>query len=121
MVKKWIIHRLLDTYYNLALIRQDQGAEHFEVIKGVLQCKAKAICQQLPITDDLFEMARVISKKALHEFLLTKCKEQSMDYTKHFRLKGNTPKINKLRADFTTLVNSEGNDENILKFEDRMK
>ena len=103
MVKNWIVHsqpesddklrlsklidKLLDTYHNLALIRQDQGAEHFEIAKGVLQCNAKAICQQLPITDDLVEMATVISKKALHEILLIKCKEQSMDYTKQFRLK----------------------------------
>ena len=66
-------------------------------------------------------MATVISKKALHKFLITKCKEQSMDYTKQLRLKGNTPKINKLRADFTSLVNSGDSGENILKIEDSMK
>ena len=72
-------------------------------------------------TDDLVEMATVISKKALHEFLLTKCKEQTMNYTKQFRLKGNTLMINKLRADLTALVNSGGSGEDILKIEARMK
>ena len=66
-------------------------------------------------------MATVISKKALHEFLLTKCKEQTMEYTKQFKLKGNIPKINKLRADLTVLVNSGGIGEDILKIEAGMK
>ena len=44
-----------------------------------------------------------------------------MDYTKQFRLKGNTRKINKLRADLTALVNSGGSGEDILKIEARMK
>ena len=75
----------------------------------------------MPSTDELVEMATDISKKALHEFLLTKCKEQTMNYTKQFRLKGNIPMINKLRADLTTLVNSGGSGEDILKIEARMK
>ena len=66
-----LIDRLLDTYHNLALIRQDPGTELFEVAERALQCNANAICQQLPTTDDLVEMATDISKKALHEFLLT--------------------------------------------------
>ena len=116
-----LIDRLLDTYNNLALIRQNPGMEHFEVAERVLQCNANTICQQLPTTDDLVKMATGISKKALHEFLLTKCKEQTMNYTKKFRLKGNTPMINKLRADLTALVNSGGSSEDILKIEARMK
>ena len=75
----------------------------------------------MPTTDELVEMATDISKKALHEFLLTKCKEQTMNYTKQFRLKGNIPMINKLRADLTTLVNSGESGEDILKIEARMK
>ena len=49
-------------------------------------------------------MATVISKKALHEFLLVKCKEQTMAITKMFRLSSNTPKINKLKAEVTIVV-----------------
>ena len=75
-----IIDRLLDIYNNLALIRQDPGLEHFEVAERVLQCNANNISQQLPTTDDV-EMATVISKKALHEFLLTRCRELIMDCT----------------------------------------
>ena len=58
----------------------------------------------MPSTDELVEMAMDISKKALHEFLLTKSKEQTMNYTKRFRLKGNIPMINKLRADLKVLA-----------------
>merc|ERR1711872_1075772 len=82
---------------------------------------AQTICQQLPSTDVLVEMATDISKKALHEFLLIKCKEQTMDYTKRYRLKGNTPMINKLRTELTSLVNSGGSGEEILKIEAKMK
>ena len=87
----------------------------------MLKSNAEAICHQLPTTDELVEMATDISKKPLHEFLLTKCKEQTMNYTKQFRLKGNIPMINKLRADLTTLVNSGESGEDILKIEARMK
>ena len=44
-----------------------------------------------------------------------------MEYKKQFRLKGNTPKIDKLSADLTVLVNSGGSSEDILKIEARMK
>ena len=73
---------LLNTHHNLALIRQDPGTEYFEVAEKVMMNNAQTICQQLPSTDVLVEMATDISKKALHEFLLIKCKEQTMDYTK---------------------------------------
>ena len=116
-----LIGRLLDIYNDLALIRQDPGMEHFEVAERVLQCNANNISQQLPTTNGLVEMATVISKKALHEFLLTKCREQTMEYTKQFKLKGNTPKMSKLRSDLTVLVNSGGSGEDILKIEARMK
>ena len=75
----------------------------------------------MPTTNDLVEMATVINKKALHESLLTKCKEQTMEYTKQFKQKGNTPKINKLRADLIVLVYSGGSSEDILKIEAWMK
>ena len=44
-----------------------------------------------------------------------------MDYTKRYRLKGNSPMINKLRAELTSLVNSGGSGEEILKIEAKMK
>ena len=44
-----------------------------------------------------------------------------MGYMKKFRLKSNTPQINKLKADLAVLVNSSGSGEDILKIEARMK
>ena len=42
-------------------------------------------------------MATEIKEKALHEFLFTKCKLQTMEFTKSIELKGNTLKTVNLR------------------------
>ena len=55
-----------------------------------------SIAQKLPDIEDLVNMATVTSTKALHEFLLVKCKEQTVEFTKKFKLRGNSPKMNKL-------------------------
>ena len=54
----------------------------------------------MPDIEDLVNMATVVSKKALHEFLLVKCKEQTIEFTKKFKLRGNAPKINKLKGQY---------------------
>ena len=59
-------------------------------------------------------MAMVVSKKALHEFLLVKCKEQTIEFTKKFKLRGNAPKMNKLQANLTRVIDEGGNSEEIL-------
>ena len=59
-------------------------------------------------------MAMVISKKALHEFLLDKCKEQTIEFTKKFKLRGNAPKINKLKAAITRVIDEGVDNEEIL-------
>ena len=51
---------------------------------GVLQCGVDILAQNLPDNEDFVDMATVISKKALPEFLLTKCKEQKIVFTKKF-------------------------------------
>ena len=51
-------------------------------------------------------MAKVISKKALHEFLLVKCKEQTIELTKRFKLRG--------KAELTFVINEGGSNEDIL-------
>ena len=56
-----------------------------------MQYNANILAQKLPNIDDLVDMARVISKKSLHEFLPTKFKEQNIEFTKRFKRKGNTP------------------------------
>ena len=50
--------------------------------------------------EDLVNMATVTSKKALHKFSLVKCKEQTMEFIKRFKLRGNTPtrEISLIRA-----------------------
>ena len=64
---------------------------------------------------------QVISKKALHEFLLMKCKEQTMEFTKLFKSKENTPKISKLKAELTTVINEGGSSEEMLDIENQIK
>ena len=53
--------------------------EDNEVAMGVLQSVADNLAHKLPDIEDLVNMATVVSKKVLHEFLLTKCKENMME------------------------------------------
>ena len=66
-------------------------------------------------------MATEISQKALHDFLLSKCKEQTIEFTKKFKLRGNTPKINKLKAKLTRVIDEGGSSEEILNIESQMR
>ena len=57
----------------------------------------------------------------LHEFIMLKCKEQTMPYTKRFKLRGNSPQINKIRQEVIFLVNQGGRkSERILRLEDQI-
>ena len=67
--------------------------EDNEVAMGVLQSAANTLAQKLPNIEDLVDMATVISKKSLHEFLLVKCKEQKIEFTKKFKLRGMPPNL----------------------------
>ena len=89
-----IIESKLNIEFTLAQLRQE--TEDNEVAMGVLQSSADDLARKLPDIEDLVNMATVVSKKALHEFLLIKCKEQTIEFTKKFKLRGNTTKINKL-------------------------
>ena len=66
-------------------------------------------------------MATEICKKALHEFLLVKYKEQTIEYTKKFRLRGNTPKINKLKVNLRIVIDEGGSSEEILDIESQIR
>ena len=46
-----------------------------------------------------------------------KCKEQTIEFTTRFKLRGNTPKINKINAELTTLINDGGSSEEIFDIE----
>ena len=88
---------------------------------GVLQCGADILAQKLPDIEDLVDMATVISKKALNEFLLVKCKEQTIEFTKKFKFKGNAPKINKLKAVSMRVIDEGGSSEEILDIESQIR
>ena len=65
---------------------------------GFLQCGADILAKKLPAIEDLVSIATVISKKALHELLRVKCKEQTIEFTKKIKSRGNAPRMNKLMA-----------------------
>ena len=103
----------------MAQLRQEPGDN--EVAMRVLQCNVDILAPKLPDIEDLVNMATVISKKVLHEFLLVKCKEQTIEFTKKFKLRGNAPKINKLKAALTRVIDEGGNSEEILKIESQIR
>ena len=88
---------------------------------GFLQCGAYILAQKLPGIEDLVDMATVISKKALHKFLLVKCEEQTIEFTKKFKLRGNAPKIDKLNAPLTRVIDEGGCSEEILNIESQIR
>ena len=58
--------------------------------------------------EDLVNLATVMSKKELHEFLLVKSKEQTIEFTKKFKSRGRGPKFNKLKAKLTRVIDEGG-------------
>ena len=67
-------------------------------------------------------MTMVVDYKAIHEFILQKYKERTMTFTKKFKLRGNSPQINKLKTELTKLVNQGGdNSEEILRVEEHIQ
>ena len=114
-----IIESKLNIEFTLAQYRQE--VEDNEVAIGVLQCGADCLAQKLPSIDDLVNMATVTSKKALHEFLLIKCKDQTIEFTKKFRLRGNGPKINKLKVKLMRVIYEGGSSQEILDIESQIR
>ena len=52
---------------------------------------------------------------------MVKCKEQTIGFTKKFKLSGNAPKINKLKAKLTRVIDEGGSSEEILDIESQMR
>ena len=49
-----------------------------------------------------------------------KCKEQTNEITKKFKLKGNTSKINKFKQELTSIINERGNkSDEIIRIESK--
>ena len=88
-----VIESKLAIEFELASIRQDLCIVNFELAEKVLLIRAVILAQQMPSTDILVNMTMEIKPKALHEYLLTKCKGTNQ----MFKLEGNTPKISKLK------------------------
>ena len=83
--------------YTLASLRQIPGKDDFENTERLSLSNVTILDQSLPRVEDLVSMATVVNHKALHEFILLKCKEQTMSFTKRFELRGNSPQTSKLR------------------------
>ena len=81
--------------YMLPFHRQTPGNERFKGTEKLLLSNIAILDQFLPTVETLVSMARVVSQKALYEFILQKCKKQTMTFTKRFKLRGNSPQINK--------------------------
>ena len=108
--------------YALANHRQSPGKNGFEKTERLMLSNIDVMNSALPTNDDLVPMTTVVNQKALHEFVLQKCKEQTMAFTKKFKLRGNSPQINKLRQEPTTVVNQgKDNGEKILRLEEQIQ
>ena len=88
---------------------------------GVLQSSADNLVCKLPDIEDLVNMATVISKKALHEFLLVRWREQTIEFTKKFKLRGNAPQMNKLKAKLMSFIDEGGSSEEILDIKSQIR
>ena len=88
---------------------------------GVLQNGTDNLAWKLPDIEDLVNLATVISKKALHKFLMIKSEEQMMEFNKKFKLRGHAPKINKLKANWMRVIDEGGSSEEILDIESQIR
>ena len=68
--------------YALANHRQSPGKNGVEATERLMLSNIKVMNNALPTIDDLFPMTMVVNQKALHEFVLQKCKEKIMAFTK---------------------------------------
>ena len=73
-----VIEAKLSTWLFFVSIRQDTSIVNSEVSERLSLNRINLVLR-----------ATEIKQKALHEFLLQKCKEQTIKLTKKFRLKGN--------------------------------
>lgn len=75
----------------LASLRQTPGKDGFENTEKFLPSDIAKLDHALPLVEDFVPMATVVNPKALHEFILLKCKEQTMPFMKRFKMRGNSP------------------------------
>ena len=105
-----IIDMKINEEYTLASLRQTPGKDGYENTERLSLSNIPKLDHALPLVEDLVPMATVVNNhKALHEFILHKCKEQTLSYTKRLKMRGNSFQINRLRQEITMLVNQGGN------------
>ena len=84
--------------------------------------RIEKLTQKLSEIDDLVPMAMKVNHKSLHNFVLQKCKEQTVEFSKKLKRKGNTPKINKLKQELTSVINEGGhNSDKILSIKSQIQ
>ena len=76
------------------VLQQNPSVAGFEVADRFLLYRIENLDHELPKTDKLVPMAMLVNKEALLEFLLQKCKEQTIDFSKKFKPKQELISIN---------------------------
>ena len=108
--------------YALTNHRQTPGTIGFGETERLMLSNIEVLSNSLPTIDDLVPMTMVVDYKAIHEIILQKCKEQTMAFTRKFKLRGNSPQINKLKTELTKLVNQGGDkSDEILRVEEQIQ
>ena len=77
--------------YSLTHHKQTPGTIDFGETERLMLSNNEVLSNSLPTIDDFVPMAMVVDNKAIHEFILQKCKEQTMTFTKKFKQRGNSP------------------------------
>ena len=116
-----IIDMKINEKYTLASLRHTPGKAGIENTERLLLSDITKLDHALPLAEELVPMAMVVNHKVLHEFIMLKCKEQTMSYIKRFEMRGNSPQIDKLRQELTMLVNQGGdNSDKIFRLENHI-
>ena len=79
------------------------GKDGFEDTERLMLTNIAKLAEPLPRIENLVSLATVVNHKALHELILLKRKEQTMEYTERLKMRANFPQISKLREELTPL------------------
>ena len=117
-----IIYIKINEEYMLASHRQSPCKDRFEEIERLLLSDIAILDQSLPLVEDLVPMATVVNQKALQSLSCKNVRSKQCLYTKTFKMRGNSPQINKLRQELTMLINQGGeNSDKILRLENQIQ
>ena len=77
-----LVDRKLIEEFALTNHRQDPGKNGFEETERLLLSNIEVLNNALPKIEDLISMSLIVNQKAIHKFVLQKCKKQKMTFTK---------------------------------------